>query len=149
MTSERQGGTRVIKVIKLVDSTGEVKNIDGKILQITTKQPPRMSRELNSELLEYRSTDTCPECHKSTVYCQTCGQPLRVETSQYCKEHNVKLEPLYVWHQTKDSYESYHVPILACPVCHVISWWADEDYNFDNKEEYFAGLRRWVEIKEA
>jgi hypothetical protein len=131
--------------MELIDFTGRVKIVEGKPLMVTTKQPPRMSRGLHSKIFEYRSTPSCLECRQSSLRCKTCGLPLPIVTQQFCREHGVPVEPLYVYEHEHDD-GTTQSPICACPICHAIDWWADEGYNFGNKEFYFAGLYRWVEF---
>lgn len=129
--------------MELIGYTGETHTVVGKPLPITAKQPPRMSRSLHSEMFEYRSTATCPDCHQSSLRCRTCGLPLPVDTQVYCKEHGLPVEPLYVYRQ-EDKDGVYLRTILACLVCHAIDWWADQDYNFADRDLYLVGLRGWV-----
>lgn len=135
--------------MKLAEATGETVEVAGRLLPVTSKQPPKMSRRLNGELFEYRSTATCPECLQSVVYCNVCTQALPVDTREYCREHSLPLEPLYVYRYNSDPFEIRRRPISACPSCHAISWWADEDYDFDSRKGYFAGLKDWVSFEEG
>ena len=132
------------KLIWLNGQTEKGEKCGETLLPVTTIQPPRMSRTLHSGIFEYRSTETCPDCHQSLRKCGTCGSTLPVDYTLFCREHGEAVVPLYYYYREDSNTLS---PIRACPICHALDWWADEKCDFRDKQSYFANLNKWIHME--
>jgi len=114
-------------------------------------EPPKMSRQLWDELIEYRKINVirkCWTCNRDIpTTCPECGQPMHVDYIQFCKVHNEPLITLYIYeHKVKHKVspcEVTHHPILGCPICGIMDWWSDEGPFYMIKENYLTAVQRF------